>query len=286
MRAASGIAILATGDTPELTVDMALDGRQVGQVIGDDWIINDGGGTTLVINGVKLHDATTGVVPGAAAPNGARNVRMDADSVHLRAEGVRVLDRTDPDPANWVLSDPAEGVIADRDFSATDFIQEGTDPKPTTPPMLIEDYSPRAALYEALPNVLLGLQQRTPRSRPNQPAWLRVTGSTGSHELDRSTVGAEYDTDYVEIEAGKHFTLNNGLEAWATLQYLTGTAEVDSPMKGGDIDVQGLGLALELCSGCKSESGYIAGRLSLARYDLDLDSDERGRLKSGVDAFA
>ncbi|MCY4419896.1 MAG: hypothetical protein OXC42_01360, partial [Gammaproteobacteria bacterium] len=69
LRAASGIAILATGDTPELTVDMALDGRQVGQVIGDNWIINDGGGTTLVINGVKLHDATTGVVPGAAAPN-------------------------------------------------------------------------------------------------------------------------------------------------------------------------------------------------------------------------
>ena len=43
-----GIAILATSDTGRrtgLTVDMDLDGRQVGQVISDNWIINDGGGT-------------------------------------------------------------------------------------------------------------------------------------------------------------------------------------------------------------------------------------------------
>ena len=54
---ASGIAILATGDTPgadpqndppippKLRVDMNLDGRRVSQAIGDDWIINDGGET-------------------------------------------------------------------------------------------------------------------------------------------------------------------------------------------------------------------------------------------------
>ena len=54
--AASGIAILAAGDTPganpgdapvkpKLFVSMDLDGRRLAEVIGDDWIINDGGET-------------------------------------------------------------------------------------------------------------------------------------------------------------------------------------------------------------------------------------------------
>ena len=294
---ASGIAILATGTVPEdrsdsnnivaaippkLRVDMDLDGRQVSQVIGDNWIINDGGGTTLVVNGVKLHDATTGVVPGASAPNGAFEVRAQANDVRIREEGVRVLDRTDPDPANWVVSDPVAGVIADRDFSAVDFGEARL--------MFMEEYAPRSALYEALPDVLLRLQQRdavrAPLSRPERSQWVRVTGRTGSQDFKRSTVGIEYDTDYFEIEAGKHVLLDNGLDAWVALYYLDGTAEVSSPMKGGDIDMQGLGLSLELCRGCESGDWYASGRLALARYDLDLSSDERGRLKSGVKATA
>ena len=147
--AASGIAILATGDTPSgmeadpaieprLLVDMNLDGRRVSQVIGDDWIVNDGGGTTIVVNGVTLHDADTGVT-GQSAVNGAWNVRVEA-------QGVRVTDRTDPDPANWTISERAAGVIADRDFSAADFDERrppppkcpagqiGTPPNCTAPP--------------------------------------------------------------------------------------------------------------------------------------------------------
>ena len=293
INAASGIAILATraasGEPPELLVDMDLSGRQVSQVIGDDWIINDGGGTTLVINGVKLHDATTGVVPGAVAPNGAFNVQFQTvgglqaqtGGVQIRKEGVRVLDRTDPNPANWVVSDPEAGVIADRDFSAADFI-DGS--------MLTEEYAPRSALYEALPDVLLRLQHRdavrAPRSRPERSQWIRVTGRTGSQDFKRSTVGIEYDTDYFEVEAGKHVLLDNGLDAWAALHYLDGTADVSSPVRGGDIDVRGLGLSLELCRGCESGDWYVSGRLALSRYDLDLSSDERGRLKSGADATA
>ena len=65
--AESGIAILATGDTPgadpmvdpaikpKLRVDMNLGGRKVEQAIGDDWIINDGGETTIAVNGKVLH---------------------------------------------------------------------------------------------------------------------------------------------------------------------------------------------------------------------------------------
>ena len=294
VRSDSGIAILATGTVPEdssdpsnivaaippkLRVDLNLGGRQVAQVLGDNWIINDGGGTTIVVNGVKLHDGTTGVVPGVSAPNGAHDVR-------IRAEGVRVLDRTDPDPANWALSDLAENVIADRDFSAADFAEEEVQ----MPPMFVEEYAPRTALYEALPDVLLRLQHRDsirpPLSRPGRPVWIRMTGRAGSQNFDRSTVGTGYDMDYVEVEAGKHFLLDNGLDAWAALHYVTGTADVSSTVKGGDIDVRGWGLSLELCHGCDSGNWYTSGRLALAHYDLNLSSDERGRLRSGVDATA
>lgn len=296
LSAASGIAILATpdtpGDAPELIVDLDLDGRTVMQVIGDDWIINDGGTTTIIINGVTLHDGATGVVPDAIAPNGAFDVRTSGEEgVRVLEEGVRVLDRTDPDPANWVISERAAGVIADRDFSAADFVHvtdtaDPTGPDPA-PPMFIEEYAPRAAIYEALPGVLLGLQERVPTApRTRQPFWFRVSGHTGSQDFDHSSAGAEYDIDAVQVEAGKHFTLNNGTEAWATLQYLDGTAEVDSPVQGGDIDVQGLNVSLELCRGCKDVEKYVSGSASLGRYDLDLASDTRGKLKQGVGATA
>ena len=141
--AESGIAILASGDTPveggdpikpKLLVDMTLDGRRVRDVFGDDWIINDEGETTIVVNEVMLHEGAKGVVPGAVAPNGAWNVRM-------RAEGVNV-DYT-MDPANWEMIVPTAGVVVDRDFSAADFNesrrmcpegQVGTPPDCADPP--------------------------------------------------------------------------------------------------------------------------------------------------------
>ena len=80
----SGIAILATGDTPavdpmdpaiqpKLWVDLNLGGRRVAQALGDNWIINDGGETTIAVNRTVLHDGGTGVT-GNTARNGAWNV--------------------------------------------------------------------------------------------------------------------------------------------------------------------------------------------------------------------
>ena len=111
VRADSGIAILATGSAPKLYLDMDLDGRRLAEVIGDDWIINDGGRTTIVVNAVTLHDERG--VTGLEAPNGAFDLTM-------RREGVRVTDRT-TDP--WSVSALATGTGRDRDFSAGDFIE-------------------------------------------------------------------------------------------------------------------------------------------------------------------
>ena len=143
----SGVAILATGDTPgadpvndpsikpKLHVSMHLDGRRVAQAIGDDWIINDGGETTILVNDVKLHDGAAGVVTSAVAANGGWDVSMVSP-------GVRVTDRMDPNPVNWTTA--ASTTPADRDFSGADFTetvaltcpqgQVGTPPNCMPPP--------------------------------------------------------------------------------------------------------------------------------------------------------
>ena len=77
------------------------------------------------MNGVVLHDGETGVT-GHRASNGAWNVMM-------REEGVNVTDYT-TDPANWVESDLAVGVAADRDFSVQDFNERRKPPPPPPPP--------------------------------------------------------------------------------------------------------------------------------------------------------
>ena len=143
--AQSGIAILATGTVPEvpapdpnpdsvaaipailpkLRVDLNLGGRPVAQAIGNNWIMNDGGETTIAVNGTVLHEGATGVT-GRTAANGVWNVRM-------REEGVNVDYITDPNPANWEMIEPTAGVVADRDFSAQDF-NEARRPSPPPPP--------------------------------------------------------------------------------------------------------------------------------------------------------
>ncbi len=78
--AASGVAVRAAGHASSLRVDMNLDQRRVAEVIGDHFIRNDGGETTVVVNGVVLHEGASGVT-GRAVPNGARNVTIVASEI-------------------------------------------------------------------------------------------------------------------------------------------------------------------------------------------------------------
>ena len=134
--AKSGIAILATGDTPveggdpikpKLYLDMNLAGRRVAQVIGNDWIINEGGETTIAVNNIVLHEGDAGVT-GRTAPNGAWNVTM-------LEHGFKLDDYTNSDPSMWTRtqSTDAAPIIEDRDFSAEDFT-ETPRPRPPRPP--------------------------------------------------------------------------------------------------------------------------------------------------------
>ena len=200
--AASGIAILATGDTPvengdplkpRLHVSMNLDGRRVAEVLGDDWIVNDGGETTIVVNNVKLHDGAAGVT-GLTAPNGARDVLI------IQAEGVTV----DRSTGAWDVSQRAAGVIADRDFSADDFTEspkpetpeeptEEPTEEPKTPVRIIEVYAPRAAVYEALPGLLLGLTGGG-RDGARLSGGRRRYGSDQRSAYDFKRLAADYES--------------------------------------------------------------------------------------------
>ena len=327
----SGIAILATGDTPganpgdpiimpKLRVDMNLGGRRVAQAIGDDWIINDGGETTIAVNGTVLHDGAMGVT-GRRASNGAWNVRM-------REEGVAV-DRTQP---NWRDSEPTPGVVvvADRGFSAKDFNERrkpppppppppmcpegqiGTPPNCTIPPppscpngqvgippnctepepeqpMFMEEYAPRAALYELAPDFLLRLSGQGPsrncRSTPASPVWTRFAGGQGSYQADRSTTGATYDFDRFEAEGGLSASLNERVKGWASVRYVRGTAGGTSPTGGGEIDARGLGSTVGgVWTG--ANGAYAVGCFSYMGYNLDFASTNRGLLRGGVNGRA
>ena len=184
--AESGIAILATGDTPgdnqgdppakpKLLVDMNLNGRRVNEVIGDDYVINDGGETTIVVNNVKLHDGATGTT-GNTAANGAWNVTM-------REEGVTV-DRTDP--ANWIVTEAATGVVADRDFSAGDF-NETERPRPPRPrPRPVNPSPPVIITPPPTPQLVL------------QPEPSGNTGTSGNSEQNATVQGTKEEEPKLE----------------------------------------------------------------------------------------
>ena len=297
--AQSGIAILATGDTPganpgdsvikpKLRVDMNLGGRRVAQAIGNNWIMNDGGETTIAVNNIILHEGAKGVT-GRTAPNGAWNVMM-------REKGVTV-DRTDP--ASWVISEPAVNVVADRDFSTQDFTETrrpqpvpAPDPETDTDtdtdtemPMFVEEYAPRAALYESLPGFLLRMADRGRLNhRPVSPVWMVFSGGDGSVDPSRSTTGAQYDYDRYRVQLGKNLSFGEGLDGWFAVHYTQGDSEVSSPTGGGDIDVNGVGATLDIQ--WQHASGYyLGGSTSFTAYDVDLSSDDVGRLRSSVDAL-
>ena len=265
----SGVAIRATGDTanpmPKLYVDINLNGRQVADVIGDDYIINDGGETTLLINGFLLHDGVTGNT-GVTAPNGAWDVTM-------RDDGHTVDTSTDP----WTVSARSTSTITDRDFSADDFNEE------VSTRVLEEIYAPRAALYEILPDFLLRLT--SPCSLPpDSTTWVRSSGGSGSYYPERSTIDSKYGFNRIEVDAGRNVSLDEEIKGWISGRYVRGSADVSSPTGGGDLDAEEIGASI----GARWQDAnnyYVAGCFSLSDYSIDIFSDTRGRLKSGVGGY-
>ena len=340
----SGIAILATGTVPGDTANMIAaippklrvdlnpgDDRMMGEsgwlatALGGGWIINDGGETTITVNGVVLHDGETGVT-GKMAPNGAWNVRM-------KANGVMVTDRTtDSDPANWVVSDQPEGVFADRDFAAKDFSEISPPPPPSPPPAppapdpppvdaakleelvegavahalgsivlaplgeretpaspFVEEYAPRAAVYEALPAALLGLndvgqETGTPPSHGSFSFAHTFEGRRGFSPAG-STVGQSHGFGYSGAQFGWTMELSETLSTSAALHRVRGAVSVDAGTGGGKIGVEATGLVLD--AAWQGRDGFYArAGLSTTHYEIDAKSEDRavGMLTGDVEA--
>ena len=85
-----------------LHVELNLDGRSIAEVFGDDYIMNDGGVTTIVLNGTTLHDGS------GSTGDSVRNGR-------------------------WNVSVSSSQTIEDRDFSEADFIEIGAPLAPPAP---------------------------------------------------------------------------------------------------------------------------------------------------------
>ena len=147
--------------------------------------------------------------------------------------------------------------------------------------MFREEYAPRAAIYEALPSLLLRLAgpSEVRKKRPASPVWMRFSGGVGSYEPGRSTVGAAYDFGRTGAEAGLTVSLGEDAEGWISVRRATAAADISSPAGRGRIEAVGIGPAIG--AAWRGMSGYYAcGAFSLTFLDMDLSSDKRGLLKA------
>ena len=172
--------------------------------------------------------------------------------------------------------------------------QPEPEPEPDGP-TIVEEYAPRAAIYEALPSFMLrltglgpgrgransmGLESDTPRSS----VWLRSSAGTGTYGADRSTVGAGYDFDRIRFEAGLNGAFGEHVDGWVSMRHVTGSADISSPTGGGGIEAKGLGPAAGIALG-STDGFYATGGFSLMLYDMDLSSDTRGLLKADTKGY-
>ena len=157
------------------------------------------------------------------------------------------------------------------------------------------EYHDRARVYEALPSVLLDLNRQTSAharlsaARDGNGGWARVWFGDGEREADRSTtetgekgVGLAWDFEHWGAEMGFDVpTSTEGLLLGVSARYRDGEADVE---RGGRIDASGFGFGVSATY--RAEEGlYVDGQVSYTRFDdIDLGSDERGRLASGLDA--
>ena len=151
--------------------------------------------------------------------------------------------------------------------------------------MFREEYAPRAAVYEALPDFLLRLTGPGParncRSAPDEPAWVRFAGGQGSYEADRSTTGATYDLERFETEGGLSVAFTDRVKGWVSVRHVWGAAGIGSPTGGGQIDVRGLGSTV---GGAWQGANdlYAVGCFSYMAYNVDFASHQQGLLKAGT----
>ena len=241
--AASGIAVQAPGDGAALHVSADFDGRRAGDVI-DGEILNDGGWTTIAVNGVTLHDGMAGAT-GLWAPNGARDVTV-----------------------------AAADTIVGQSFSTADFVE------PYAPRAAVYEALPGFLLRLDGRGTAVG-RLRKPGS-PAWVRVFGGEGSYGpdrssvgaSYDFDR--FGVEAGLDAALSPAGD-------VTGSVSLRHARGSAGVSAPTGGGSIEAEGIGAALG-AKWRDDAGYYVNGRISITGYKTDLRSGGRGRLKEDAES--
>ena len=240
----SGVAVRAEGEGVDLHVGVALDGRSPGEAIAGE-IRNDGGRTTIVVNGTTLHDGMAGAT-GLRAPHGARDVTLAMDDT-----------------------------IAGRAFSTADFVTS------YAPRAAVYEALPGFMLR--LENRgTFGQRLRRPGSpawarlsvgdRSYEPHRSHVGAA-----YDAGRFEAEAGVEFTLSRQGN-------VTVWASLRHVRGSADVSAPTGGGKIEATGFGPSLGV-SWENAAGYYVNGRISMVRYETDLRADGRGLLKEGASAL-
>ena len=149
---------------------------------------------------------------------------------------------------------------------------------------LLEVYAPRAMLYEGLPGLLLRLDGGVPARHPEDAAWAQVEYGTGKGKPNRSSTGADYDHDRIEVAAGINRELSEDVSGSLWLRRTQAEAELEAELGKGELDLRGWGAGAALR--WRGPNGWEAsGQLSYTDYDVDASS-WRGALVRDVGAEA
>ena len=241
--AASGVAVRAEADDAALHVEAQLDGRRAADAIAGE-IRNDDGRTTVVVNGVVLHDAITGVT-GLRAPNGARDVSLAGSET-----------------------------VAGRVFMPADFMTSHA------PRAAVYEALP-GFMLRLDDRGAVGKRLRRPgspawvRVSGGQGSYEPDRSHVGA-AYDFGRFGAEAG---VEIALSRE----ENATGWVSLRHVRGSADVSAPTGGGKIEAAGFGASFG-ASWEDAAGYHASGRISVTRYEADLRADGRGLLKEGAGA--
>ena len=203
IRGMDGVAVRAGG--APLTVELALATRRLASVLGGA-IVNEGGETTIIVNGVKLHDGAEGAT-GAEVPNGARDVRLRAGA---GADGVFALEE-------FIESHPPRAGIYEA-----------------LPGLLLRLESGRARSA-----------RRTAPGSPVWVRLSGGGGSRGA-ERSTSGAEYDFDSFGTEAGLDVRLPWAEGLSGSVSVRHQQASADVSLPAGKGEIDLAGAGLAAAL----------------------------------------
>ena len=280
----SGMAVLVNDPGPAL---IHVDGRVTGGAGAGAAVDLTGGGTVVVgLEGVVDAGGADRSIRSSGGPGevivystGDVRLRADVDAAFERAvkggmAGVRTTAARVND--NGVPTGTVRTVLLGEDgrpdTSGLALPGQGAGAGAAAPFRC--DMAPdRCRLYEALPSVLLAMNELPSRDermsapRDGRGAWARVEAASGQWTAARSTAtGLSHDHDRYGVRGGVDVASGDGVRLGLSMHGLRGSAEVAS---GGEVELSGVGLG---ASATRLFGGgfHVDAQAAATWYDVDL----------------